>query len=466
MTECSETYHTFQPLGARAVIARFHGGYVTSDGGALLLRAVARKTGLLRRFATCFTDQRTPAQIEHSVEDLIKQRVYALALGYEDLNDHDRLRHDPLLAVLVGKPDPTGQERARARDRGKALAGKSTLNRLELRLPEATPKETRYKKILIDPEAVDQLLVELFLEAHATPLQEIVLDLDAPDDPLHGHQEERFFHGYYGHYCYLPLYIFASEFLLCARLRPANRDASAGAVEETARIVGAIRARWPTVQIMLRADSGFCRESLMAWCEAHQVDYVFGLAKNSRLLAQGQAARAQAQAQYAQTGPPARVFTAFLYRTLDSWSQERRVVAKAEHLAKGANPRCVVTSLAPAPWTAQALYEELYCARGDMENRIKEQQLDLFADRTSTTKLWSNQIRLYWSAFAYILLQTLRRLGLQGTEMAHAQCGTIRLRLLKIGALLTVSIRRIGVALASGYPYVTLFQHVYAQLRC
>jgi hypothetical protein len=466
MTECSETYHAFHPLGARAVIARFNGGYVTSDGGALLLRAVERKTGLLHRFATCFTDQRTPAQIEHPVEDLIKQRVYALALGYEDLNDHDRLRHDPLLAMLVGKPDPTGQERTRARDRGKALAGKSTLNRLELRLPEATPKEMRYKKILIDPEAVDQLLVELFLEAHATPPQEIVLDLDATDDPLHGHQEERFFHGYYGHYCYLPLYIFASEFLLCARLRPANRDASAGAVEETARIVGAIRARWPTVQIVLRADSGFCRESLMAWCEAHQVDYVFGLAKNSRLLAQGQAALVQAQAQYAQTGQPARIFTEFLYRTLESGSQERRVVAKAEHLEKGANPRFVVTSLAPAQWTAQALYEELYCARGDMENRIKEQQLDLFADRTSTAKLWSNQIRLYWSAFAYILLQTLRRLGLHDTEMAHAQCGTIRLRLLKIGALLTVSIRRIGVALASGYPYVTLFQHVYAQLRC
>jgi hypothetical protein len=311
------------------------------------LREVERQTGLLHRFAACFTDQRAPAQIEHTIEDLIKQRVYALALGYEDLNDHDRLRQDPLLAVLVGKPDPTGQERARARDRGKALAGKSTLNRLELRPPQATSKETRHKKILIAPEAVDQGLVELFLEAHATPPQEIVLDLDATADPVHGHQEGRFFHGYYGHYCYLPLYIFAGEFLLCARLRLANCDASAGAVEEIARIVGHIRTRWPTVRIVLRADSGFCRESLMAWCEAHGVDYVFGLAKNSRRLAQVQTALAQAQAQYAQTGQPARVFTACRDRTLASWTQERRVVAKAEYLEKGANPRFVVTSLSP-----------------------------------------------------------------------------------------------------------------------
>jgi hypothetical protein len=466
MTACSETSYPFQPLGARAVTARVPGGDIPSDGGALLLREVERKTGLLHRFATCFTDQRAPAQLEHTGEDLIKQRVYALALGYEDRNAHDRLRHDPLLAVLVGKSDPTRQERARTRDRGKALAGKSTLNRLELRLPQATPKESRDKKILIDPAAVDRVLVERFLEAHATPPQEIVLDLDATDDPVHGHQEERFFHGYYGHYCYVPLYIFAGEFLLCARLRSANRDASAGAVEDIARIVEDIRTRWPTVRPTLRADSGFCRESLMAWCEAHRVDYVLGLAKNRRLLAQVQAELAQAQAQSAQTGQPARVFTEFRYQALDSWTQERRVVAKAEYLEKGANPRFVVTSLSLTQWTAQAVYEERYCARGDMENLIKEQQLDLCADRTSTASLWSNQIRLSLSAFAYVLLQTLRRLGLHGMEMARAQCGTIRLRLLTIGALLTVSVRRISVALASGYPYVTLFQHVYTQLRC
>ena len=373
------------------------------------------------------------------MEDLITQRVYALALGDEDLNDHDRLRHDPLLVVLVGTPDPTGQERPRARDRGKAFAGKRTCNRL------------------------DQRLVELFLEAHATPPQEIVRARDATDDPLHGHQEARFFHGYYGHYCSVPLSIFASAFLRCARRRPANRDARAGAVEETARLVGAIRARWPTVQIMRRVASGFCRESLMAWCAAHQVDSGFGVAKNCRLLAQGQAALAQAQAQYAQTGPPARVCTACLSRPLDTWSQEHRGVAKAEYLAKGATPRLVGTSLAPAQWTAQALYEERYYARGDMANRIKAPQRDLFADRPSTAKRWSHQIRLSWSAFAYLLLQTLRRLGRHGTEMAHAQCGTIRLRLLQMGALRTVSIRRSGVALASGYPYVTLLQHVYAQ---
>jgi hypothetical protein len=319
---------------------------------------------------------------------------------------------------------------------------------------------------VIDPTAVDQVLVELFLEAHAEPPAAIVLDLDATDDPVHGHQEDRFFHGYYGHYCYLPLYIFAGEFLLCARLRPANRDASSGALEEVQRMVGHLRTQWPTVQITLRADAGFCREPLMAWCEEQGLDYVFGLAKNVRLLAEVQEALAQAQAQFAQTGPPARVFTEFRYRTLESWTRERRVVAKAEHLEKGANPRFVVTSLASAQWAAQALYEELYCARGDMENRIKEQQLDLFADRTRTAKLWSNQIRLYFSSFAYVFLHALRRLGLRGTEMAHAQCGTIRLRLLKIGAVLTISVRRIRVALASGYPYATLFQQVYTQLRC
>jgi hypothetical protein len=466
MTECSETRFAFPPLGARAVIARFNGGYVTSDGGGLLLREVERRTGILRRLAACFTDQRTPERIEYTVEELIKQRVYALALGYEDLNDHDQLRRDPLLAVLVGKSDPTGQKRRRLRDRGAALAGKSTLNRLELRLPHATPKETRYKKILIDPEAVDRVLIDLFLEAQAEPPSALVLDLDATDDPVHGHQEDRFFHGYYGHYCYLPLYIFAGEFLLCARLRPANRDASAGALEEVKRIVGQLRMQWPAVPITLRADAGFCREPLMAWCEAHGLDYVFGLAKNARLLAQVQGALTQAQAQFTQTGQAARVFTEFRYRTLESWSRERRVVAKAEHLEKGANPRFVVTSLPSAQWAAQAMYEELYCARGDMENRIKEQQLDLFADRTSTAKLWSNQIRLYFSSYAYVFLHALRRLGLHGTEMAHAQCGTIRLHLLKIGAVLTLSVRRLRVALASGYPYATLFQQVYTQLRC
>jgi hypothetical protein len=466
MTECNDSHFAFQALGSRAVRARFDAGYVTSDGGALLLREVERKTGILPRFAACFTDQRAPHRIEHTGEDLIQQRVYALTLGYEDLNDHDQLRTDPLLAVLVGKSDPTGQDRVHARDVGKALAGKSTLNRLELRLPQATPKETRDKKILIDPAAVDQVLVELFLEAHATPPQAIVLDLDATDDPVHGHQEARFFHGYYGHYCYLPLYIFAGEFLLCARRRPANRDASAGAGAEVERIVLHLRKHGPAVQSTLRAAAGFCREPLMAWCEAQGVDYVFGLAKNSRLLAAVQTELAQAQTQYRQTGQPARLFTEFRDGTRESWTQERRVVAKAEQLDKGANPRFVVTSFSPAQWAARAVYEELYCARGDMENRIKEQPLDLYADRTSTAKLWSNQSRLYFSAFAYVLLHALRRLGLHGTEMAHAQCGTIRLRLLKIGALRTISVRQLRVSWASGYPYAPLFQQVYAQLRC
>jgi hypothetical protein len=330
-------------------------------------------------------------------------------------------------------------------------------------LPQATPKETRDKKILIDPEAVDRVLLDLCVEAQAKPPSALVRDLDATDDPVHGHQEERFFHGYYGHYGYLPLYIFAGKFLLCARLRPANRDASAGDLEEVQRIVDHLRTQWPAVQITLRADAGFCREPLMAWCEEHGLDYVLGLAKNARLLAEVQGALTQAQAQFAQTGQPARVFTEFHYRTRESWTRERRVIAKAEHLEKGATPRFVVTSLPAAQWAAQAMYEKLYCARGDMENRSKEQPLDLCANRPSTARRWANQIRLYFSSFAYVLLHTLRRLGRRGTEMARAQCGTLRLHLLKIGAVPTIRVRRMRVALASGYPYAALFQQVYTQ---
>jgi hypothetical protein len=400
------------------------------------------------------------------VEERIKQRVYAVALGYADRNDHDQLRRDPLLAVLVGKSDCPGQKRRRSRAHGAALAGNSPLHRLELRLPHAPPKETRDKKILLDPEAGDRALVELFAEAQPAPPSALGLDLDATDDPGHGHQEERVFHGDYGHSCSLPLDILAGEFLWCARLRPANRDASAGALEKGQRIVGHRRTPWPARQSTRRAEAGFCREPRMAWGDAHGLAYVFGLAKNVPLLAEMQGALAQAQAQCAQTGPPARVCTACRSRTLERWTRERRVVAKAEQLEKGATPRFVATSLPAAQWAAPALYEERYGARGDMENRITEQQLDLFADRTRTAKRWSNQTRRYFSSVASVLLHTLRRLGLHGTAMAHAQCGTIRLHLRKIGALLPVSVRRLRVALASGYPYATLFPQVYTQLRC
>jgi hypothetical protein len=445
------------------VQGRFDGGAITTDAGGLLLREVEKRTGIIAQFAACFTDHRDRERIEHTVRELVAQRVYALALGYEDLNDHDQLRHDPLLAVLAEKEDATGESRVRERDQGKALAGKSTLNRLEL-TGAVVSEEERYKKIAMDEAAVDRLLVDLFLQAHREPPPEIVLDLDATDDPVHGNQEGRFFHGYYGHYCYLPLYIFCGDFLLGARLRPSNLDASAGCVEETERIVGQIRQAWPEVKITLRGDSGFCREELMSWCEANGVDYVLGLAKNERLKAAIAPELKQAAAEYAATGKRARRFREFPYQTRESWWRARRVVAKAEHLEKGSNPRFVVTSLSAEEWEARALYEQLYCARGEMENRIKE-QLSLFADRTSTAWLRSNQVRLYFSSVAYLLMQALRRLGLRGTELAQAQCSTIRLKLLKIGAQIRVTVRRVWISLASGYAYARLLAHVYAQLR-
>ena len=462
-TECNQESFQFHPLNQRRVVGRFDGGAITSDGGGLLLREVEKRTGIIAQFAACFTDHRNPERIEHTVKELVAQRVYALALGYEDLNDHDPLRHDPLLAVLAEKADPSGESRARERDQGKALAGKSTLNRLEL-TGEVVSEEERYKKIVMDQEAVDRMLVEVFLQAHRDAPQEIVLDLDATDDPVHGNQEGRFFHGYYGHYCYLPLYIFCGDFLLGARLRPSNLDASAGCVEELERIVAQVRAAWPEVRIVVRGDSGFCREELMVWCEQHQVDYVLGLAKNERLKAEIATELEQAASAYAATGQTARVFKEFTYQTRQSWSRARRVVAKAEHLEKGSNPRFVVTSLAPQAWGARRLYEELYCARGEMENRIKE-QLSLFADRTSTALLRSNQVRLYFSSVAYLLMEALRRLGLAGTELARVQCDTLRRKLLKIGAQIRITVRKVWVSLAGGYPYEELFAQVYTQLR-
>jgi hypothetical protein len=463
-TQCTPIQLEFHAIGKREVVGRFDGGNITSDAGGLLLRETEKRTGILSAFARCFADLRDPDLIEHTVEELVSQRVYGLALGYEDLNDHDDLRRDPLLAVLVGKEDPEGESRIRQQDRGKAMAGKSTLNRLELTPAEPTVAELRYKKIIMNPEAIDRLLVEVFLQSHAEPPEEIVLDVDATDDPLYGNQEGRFFHGYYMNYCYLPLYIFCGEFLLCARLRPSNIDASEGTVEELKRIVGQIRSRWPGVKIIVRGDSGFCRDSIMTWCEANQIDYVFGLAKNERLKAMIAVELEQAQHLYEETRKAARVFKDFRYETRESWTRERRVVAKAEYLDKGANPRFVVTSIDMQVMEGQTLYERLYCARGEMENRIKEQQLWLFADRTSTGRMRANQLRLYFSSIAYVLMQALRRLGLQGTEMATAQCNTIRLKLFKVGAQVKVTVRKVWVSLAGGYPYAGLFKQVYDNL--
>jgi Transposase DDE domain group 1 len=459
-TECTTTALPFQGVAGRAVVARFDGGTLTSDGGAVLLREVDRATNLLGQFAACFTDHRDPARVTHPVAALVRQRVYGLALGYEDLNDHDALRHDPLIAVL-----------AESTDLAALGAGKSTLNRLEL-TGATVGGDARYKKITVDHAAVDRLFVDVFVQAHAVAPAEIILDLDATDDPIHGAQEGRFFHGYYGHYCYLPLYIFAGEHLLCARLRPSDRDASAGALEEVERIVAQLRAVWPDVAITLRADSGFCRDALMTWCETHAVDYVFGLAKNARLIALIADELAAAAATCAATQQPARVFAERRYQTLDSWTCARRVVAKAEQLtpatvdgAGKSNPRFVVTSLPVAHVDARTLYEDVYCARGEMENRIKEQQLMLFADRTSAATLRANQLRLYCSSVAYTLLAALRRLGLAGTALAKAQCTTIRLTLLKIGARIRVTVRKVWLALASGCPHAALFAQVHANLR-
>ena len=453
MTQCSETLFPFEAHFSRQVVAQFAGDRLTTEGGSLLLRQADRKIGLLRRVADCFTDARQPERIEHRLQEMLAQRIYALALGYEDLNDHEQLRQDPLLAVLAGK-----------KDLGEPLAGKSTLNRLEL-TPAGSPAAERYHKITYSAEAIDTLLVDLFLQAHARAPRQIVLDLDATDTPLHGRQEARFFHGYYGHYCYLPLYIFCGDHLLCARLRPSNIDASAGSQEEVQRIVRQIRARWPKTRIILRADSGFCREELLAWCERNKVQYVFGFARNQRLRRIIGRAMHQAKQEHQRTGKAARVFCEFTYRTQKSWSRQRRVIAKAEHIEGKENPRYLVTSLSEQDWPAQKLYEQLYCARGEMENRIKE-QLNLFSDRLSTETLRANQLRLYFSSLAYVLVEALRRLGLAGTEWAQAQADTIRLRLLKIAAQVRITARRIWVRYSSAYPWQNMFAAAWTALRC
>ncbi len=463
-TECIEKSFVFQPLDRRDVVGKFDGGTITSDGGALLLREVGRVTSIIEKFAACFNDFRNPDLIEHELTELIGQRVYGLALGYEDLNDHDELRKDPLLATLAGKADPTGQNRERERDRGKPLAGKSTLNRLEL-TPAEADKKSRYKKIVIDPAAVDGFLLDVFIEAQRETPKRLILDFDATDDPLHGQQEDRFFHGYYREYCYLPLYAFCDGFPLCAKLRPSNIDAPKGTVEELQRIVPRLREAWPEVEIVVRGDSGFCRDEIMTWCEENKVDYVLGIAKNARLKQEIAEELDEAKKQYEETGKASRVYKDFRYQTRETWTRERRVVGKAEHLGKGENPRFVITSLPSEEITASELYEKLYCARGEMENRIKEQQLDLFADRTSTSEFRGNQVRLYFSTVAYVLMHLLRRVGLEGTDLEKAQCGTIRLKLLKIGAQVRVTFRKVWISMATGYPYINLFAEVYRKLR-
>ncbi len=454
MTECNQSGFGFEAFGSREIVARFDGGTISSDGGALLLRQTDKRLNLLPRLAECFLDGRCQDRVEHSIAEMLAQRIYGLALGYEDVNDHEQLRKDPLFGVLAGREEI---------DRD--LAGKSTLNRMEL----GAGTKDRYKKITFWKEAIDELLVKLYLESEEQAPEQIILDVDTTDLPLHGKQEGRFFHGYYDAYCYLPLYIFCGEHVLCARLRESNHDAAFGSLAEIQRIVKQIRAAWPEVKIILRADSGFCRNELMSWCESHRVDFVFGLARNVRLRRIIGPQMWEATQQWTATGKPARVFTEFDYRTKKTkkggWERERRVVAKAEHIDGKENPRFVVTSLASSQWAARALYEELYCARGDMENRINE-QFSLFAERVSTETMRGNQMRLYLSAVAYILVSGLRRLGLKTTELAQAQVSSIRTKLLKIGAQIRVTVRKVWVSMASSYPWQDLYQQVWTNLRC
>jgi Transposase DDE domain group 1 len=454
MTECMQSSFGFQDCGSREIVARFDGGTISSDGGAVLLRQTDQRLDLLPRLAQCFLDGRDPDRVQHSVQEMISQRVYGLALGYEDLNDHEQLRSDPLFSVLAGREELE-----------KPLAGKSTLNRLEL----GDGREDRYKKITFWKQGIDELLVEVFIESQERSPEQIVLDVDTTDLPLHGQQEGRFFHGYYDSYCYLPLFIFCGEQVLCARLRQSNHDAYAGSLGEIQRIVRQIRAAWPEVKIILRGDCGFCRNELMSWCEGNGVEYVLGLARNQRLRRIIGGEMWEAAEQWKTTGQSARVFSEFSYRAKKAkkggWERERRVVAKAEHLEGKENPRFIVTSLSNEPWAAQPLYEELYCARGDMENRIKE-QLSLFADRVSAETMRANQLRLYFSVMAYVLMSGLRRLGLKATELAQAQVSTIRTKLLKIGARVRVTVRKVWISMASSYPWQGLYQQVWANLRC
>ena len=464
MTECTDSQLQFEGLGSRRVVADFHAERTTTDGGVLLPREVAERIGFFDRIAACFDDYRDAERIEHTVRELVAQRILGIICGYEDLNDHDRLRDDPLLALASGKKDPMGKKRERQRDRGHGGAGRSTLNRLELTPGKHDPQE-RYKKIRYHGDALESLFVELFLDAHDGPPEMIVLDLDATDDPIHGNQEGRFYNGYYRCYCYLPLYITCGDFLLASKLNPSSKDPALFAVDELDRIVRQIRQRWPFTEIIIRGDSGFARDYIMNWCEAHQLHYVLGMSRNDRLVAAIAEELGQVRREHEETGRPARRFRDFTYRTLNSWSRPRRLVGKAEQLPGKANPRFVVTSLEPERIDARALYEDLYCARGDMENRIKENQLDLFADRTSTATVRANQLRLWFSSLAYVLLNEVRRVGLAGTTMQRAQCGTIRTRLLKIGGLVTVSVRRLYVSMSCAFPLQELFATALANIQ-
>jgi hypothetical protein len=457
-TQCTQDSFAFGRVEGRTVVADFSGGTITSNAGALLLAQADRAVGIIDSFAACFGDGRNQGLIEHTVRTLVGQRIVGIALGHEDLVDHEELRHDPVLAAMLGKLTPRRKECA-------PLAGKSTLSRLEHSPQEgAAHAPPRYHKISHDGDAIERTFVGIALGSRSKPPPVMVIDLDATDMALHGHQEGRFFHGYYDCYCYLPLFVFWDRHLLSARLRPANIDAAAGAKEEVARIVAQVRARWPKTTIIVRADSGFCRDELMSWCEANDVHFVLGLARNERLVGKIAGELAEAENLARASGRAARVFKDFAWSTRESWAQERRVIAKAEWTRGEANPRFIVTSLPSDVIDGARLYEKVYCQRGEMENRIKECQLDLLADTMPAATMRANQLRLWFAAMAYVLMCALRRIALGGTELARATCGTIRLKLLKIGAQVTVSVRRVHIAMTSACPARAIFTHAHARL--
>lgn len=435
MTDCTPEQLQFPGFKHRKIEASFSGGHVSSDaGGCLLLRQVDRHLGLMKQVSRGLIDPRRKKSCEHDLNSLLRQRVYGLALGYEDVNDHDPLRHDLALQTAI--------------ERDTVLASASTLCRLENR----ADRETAW--------TIHRVMVEQFIKSFKRPPRKLILDFDATDDKVHGKQEGRFFHGFYDSYCFLPLYVFCKDQLLVSYLRPSKIDGAKHAWAVLALLVKRFRRAWPKVRIVFRGDSGFCRYKMLSWCERSNVDYIVGLAKNKRLNAFSQKLQRQAEERFQQSGSKQRLFGEFRYAA-KTWSRKRRVIAKAEHSGKGANPRYIVTNLEGDP---QQLYDKLYCKRGDMENRIKEQQLDLFADRTSCHHWWANQFRLLLASLAYTLLEALRRLALKGTEMAKAQCRTIRLKLLKVGAVIIKNSRRIRFLLSSAYPYQQLFKHVAGQL--
>ena len=463
-TDCKDQPLLFQDLGPRKVVADFSGGTLSSDGGVLLLRQVDRGLGVSRSLARCFNDLRDARWVDHQLEQLLAQRINGLALGYEDINDHQTLRLDPLLAVACEKRDPLGQDRLLPEFRGVALAAPSTLNRLEL----SNNKQTRCHKLPHDPEKIEDCLLEKAVRCLPKHAREVVLDLDAMGHLLHGLQEGRHFNAYYDDYCYLPLYVMAGDILLWAELRTAEHGAAHGVVRALEKIIAAIRKRCPKARIIVRADSGFCNDEILSWCEGQEeVYYGVGVGKTSVLIEKLEPALAQARARHCLVGTATRAFAEFQHQTVSgSWSRSRRVIGKAEVTSQGDNPRFVVTNLpaegfeqdeAPDRFTPANLYEVLYCARGECENVLKQQVLDLHADRMSTHHMASNQLRLWLSAFAYLLVERVRTLGCRGTDLARATAGTIRLKLFKVAAQVKVSVRRVYVQLSTAYPFQNLF---------